>query len=196
MNTRSTNDSNFRYGHFTNSCLEIFDKIPVLEPIESSHVQEVYPSTSLDESSIEFEFETDRSIYLDMRDIHLQIKVGLQKGRLFDDFMKKDEHGKSDMGMPLTDDDLHFLTHVNNLLHPLISNCEVYLNNQQVYNSNGLYGHEALISNELNASTRNNEGILASHVNKFEKEPSDFNKKPFYRSRERTFAEKWNYLLR
>ena len=138
MNTRSTNDSNFRYGHFTNSCSEIFDKIPVLEPIESSHVQEVYPSTSLDESSIEFEFETDRSIYLDMRDIHLQIKVGLQKGRLFDDFMKKDEHGKADMGMSFTDDDLHYLTHVNNLLHSLFSNCEVYLNNQQVYNSNGL----------------------------------------------------------
>ena len=96
MNTRSTNDSNFCYGH---SCLEIFDKIPVLEPIESSHVQEVYPSTSLDESSIEFEFETDRSLYLDKRDIHLQIKVGLQKGRLFDDFMKKDEHGKADMGI-------------------------------------------------------------------------------------------------
>ena len=94
MNTRSTNDSNFRYGHFTNSCLEIFDKIPVLEPIESSHVQEVYPSTSLDESSFEFEFETDRSIYLDMRDIHRQIKVGLQKGRLFDDFMKKTSREK------------------------------------------------------------------------------------------------------
>ena len=53
MNSRSTNDSSFRYGHFTNSCLEIFDKIPVLEPIESSQVQEVYPSTSLDESSID-----------------------------------------------------------------------------------------------------------------------------------------------
>ena len=66
MSTRSTNDSNFRYGHFTNSCLENFEKIPVLEPIESSHVQEVYPSTSLDESSIEFEFETNRSIYLDL----------------------------------------------------------------------------------------------------------------------------------
>ena len=143
MNTRSTNDSNFCYGHLTNSCLEIFDKIPVLEPIESSHVQEVYPSTSLDESTIEFEFETDRSIYLDMRDIHLQIKVGLQKGRLFDDFMKKDEHGKADMGMSFTDDDLHYLTHVNNLLHSLFSNCEVYVNNQQVYNSNGLYGHKA-----------------------------------------------------
>ena len=130
MNTRSTSDSNFRYGHFTNSCLKVFDKIPVLERIESSHVQEVYPSTTLDESSIEFEFETDRSIYLDMRDIHLQIKVGLQKGRLFDDFMKEYEHGKGDMGMSFTDDDLHCLTHVNNLLHSLFSNCEVYLNNQ------------------------------------------------------------------
>ena len=97
--------------------MDIFDKIPVLEPIESSHVQEVYPITSLDESSIEFEFETDRSIYLDMRDIHLQIKVGLQKGRLFDDFMKKEEHGKPDMGMSFTDGDLPYITHVNNILH-------------------------------------------------------------------------------
>ena len=94
----------------------------------------------MDESNIEFEFETDRSIYLDMRDIDLQIKVGLQKGRLiddfmkkdehgksdirrlFDDFMKKDEHGKSDIRMSFTDDDLHYLTLVNNLLQSLFSN--------------------------------------------------------------------------
>ena len=94
-----------------------------------------------------------------MRDIHLQIKVGLQKGRFFDDFMKKDEHGKAKMGMSFTDDDLHYLTNVIYLLHSLFSNCEMYLKNQQVYNSNGLYGHKALISNEFNASTRNNEGI-------------------------------------
>ena len=134
------------------------DKIPVLEPIESSHVQEVYPSTSLDESSIESEFQTSRSTYLDMRDIHLQIKVCLQKGKLFDDFKKKHEHGKADMGMSFRDHNLHYPAHVNNLLHCLFSNCEVHLNNQQVYNSNGLYGHRVLISNEFNASTRNNEG--------------------------------------
>ena len=188
MNTRSTNDSNFRYGHFTKFCLEIFDKIPVLEPIESSHIQEVYPSTSLDESSIEFEFETDRSIYLDMRDIHLQIKVGLQKGRLFYDCMKKQEHGKPDMGMTFTDDDLQYLTHVNNLLHSLFSNCEVYLNNQQVYNSNGLYGHKALISNEFNASTMNNEGILACHGCEFEKNPGNYEKSPFIDNTKSSFT--------
>ena len=114
-----------------------------------------------------------------MRDIHLQIKVGLQKGRLFDDFMKKEEHGKSDMGVSFTDDVLHYLTHANNILLSLFCNCEVYLNNRQVYNSNGLYGHKALISNEFNASTRNNEGILACHGYEFEKEPSDYEKSPF-----------------
>ena len=116
------------------------------------------------ESSLEFEFETVRSIYLDVTDIHLQIKVGLQKGRLFDDFMKKEEHGKLEMGMTFTDDDLQYLTHFNNLLHSFFSNCELYLNNQQVYNSNGLYGHKTLISNEFNASTMGNEGILACQI--------------------------------
>ena len=78
-----------------------------------------------------------------------------------------------------TDDDLHYLTHVNNLLHSLFSNFEEYLNNRQVYNSNGLYEHEVLISKEFNASTKINEGILACHSYEFEKEPSDFEKSTF-----------------
>ena len=32
---------------------------------------------------------TDGNRYLDMRDLYIQIKAGLQKGRLFDEFMKK-----------------------------------------------------------------------------------------------------------
>ena len=100
-----------------------------MEPIESSHDQENYPISSFDESSIEIEFATDRIMYRDLIDIQLQIKVGLKKGRLFDDFMKKNEQRKTDIGMSFTDDDLHYLTHVNNLLHSLFLNCEVYLNN-------------------------------------------------------------------
>ena len=78
--------SQFRYGAFTNSSLEIFDKIPVLETKISSYTQEVFPSTSLDESSIAFEFETDRNLYSDMRDNHLSLKLQVFKGRLFDNF--------------------------------------------------------------------------------------------------------------
>ena len=36
--------------------------------------------------------------------------------------MKKEEHGQPDMGMTSTDNDLQYLTHVNNLLHYLFSN--------------------------------------------------------------------------
>ena len=81
--------------------------------------------------------------------------------------------------MTFTDDYLQNLTHINNLLRSLFSNCEVYLNNQQVYNSNGLYGLKALTSNEFNASTMNNEGILTFHGYQFEKDPSDCVKNPF-----------------
>ena len=84
----SVNQSHFWYGAFRNSSLETFDKVPVLETIMSSYTQGVFPSTSLDESSIEFEIETDRNIYLDMRDTHLGFKLHLFKGRLFDAFKK------------------------------------------------------------------------------------------------------------
>ena len=70
--------SRFWYGAFTISSLEIFDKVLVLETIISSYIQEVFPSTSLDESSIEFEFETDRNLCLDkplLSDTHLSLKL-------------------------------------------------------------------------------------------------------------------------
>ena len=84
----------FWYGAFTNTSLEIFGKVPVLETIMSSYTQEIFPSTSLDESSIEFEFETDRNLYLDMRDTHLSLKLQLFKGRLFDAFKKSKIGGR------------------------------------------------------------------------------------------------------
>ena len=33
------------------------------------------------------------------------------------------------------------VTHVNNILHSIFSNVEMYINNQQTYNSNGFYAH-------------------------------------------------------
>ena len=81
--------SHFWYGAFTNSSLEIFDEVPVVETVISPYTQEVFHSTSLDESSIKFEFETDRNLYLNMRDTHLISKLQLFKGRLFDAFKKK-----------------------------------------------------------------------------------------------------------
>ena len=37
------------------------------------------------------------------------------------------------------------VTYVNKTLHSIFSNVEVYINNQQVYNSSGLYAHKSYI---------------------------------------------------
>ena len=37
-------------------------KVPVDDDVFSSHKQEIYPTTSLDENSLEFEFQTDRNV--------------------------------------------------------------------------------------------------------------------------------------
>ena len=175
----SVNQSHFRHGVFTNSSLEIFDKVPVLETIMSSYTQKVFPSNSLDESSIEFEFETDRNIYLDMRDTHLSLKLQLFKGRLFDAFKKEKAERKAKSEEDSDEEPQTYLTYVNNLLHSLFSNCKVYFNNTMVYNANGLYPHKAQISNEFNSSAVSKKGILACHRYSFEEYPDEFDMHPF-----------------
>ena len=67
--------SHFWYRTFTNYSLENFEKVRVLETVLTSYTQEVFPVNSLDKSSIEFEFETDCNLYLNMRDINLSLKL-------------------------------------------------------------------------------------------------------------------------
>ena len=86
----------------------------------------MFHSTSLDESSIEFEFETDRKLYLDMPDIHLSLKLQLFKGKLFDVSKKKKAEHKAKSEEDSDEELQTYLTDVNNLLHSLFSNCEVY----------------------------------------------------------------------
>ena len=42
-------------------------KVPIVDDVLSSHEQEIYPTFSLDENCIEFEFQTDRNYNLDLR---------------------------------------------------------------------------------------------------------------------------------
>ena len=67
-----------------------------------------------------------------------------------------------------------YLTYINNLLHSVFSNCEVYFNNTMVRNANGLYPHNAQISNKFNSSAVSKKGILACHGFSFEKHPDAF----------------------
>ena len=52
------------------------------------------------------------------------------------------------------------VTYVNNIMHSIFSNVEVYSNNQQIYNPRGLYSHKSYISNNFKASISQNKGVM------------------------------------
>ena len=56
-----TDVNNFRYQPFFTVSGNPGVKIPVVDDVLSFHEREIYPTTSLDENSIEFEFQTDRT---------------------------------------------------------------------------------------------------------------------------------------
>ena len=150
-----TDLNNFRYQPFVTVSGNPGVKVPVVDDVLSSHEQEIYPTTSLDENSIEFEFQTDRNVYVDLRQTYLALKIKLVKGRGFDTYKtteKKKEHKDDAVFTETGDDDVEFIeedegvphiTHVNNILHSIFSNAELYINNHQIYNSNGLYAHKS-----------------------------------------------------
>ena len=115
--------SHFGYGAFTNFSSEIFDIVLVLETLISSHTQKNILSVFVGESSCEFDFETDRKIYLDRSDTHLSLKLELFKGRLSDAFKKEKTEHKAESEEDSDEEPQTYLTYVNKLLHSLFSNC-------------------------------------------------------------------------
>ena len=73
-------------------------KVPVVDDVLSSHEQQIHPTTSLDENSIEFEFQTDRNNYTDLRQTYLSLVLKLVKHRGFDSYKKeaKKEHNEAE----------------------------------------------------------------------------------------------------
>ena len=157
-------------------------KDPTVDDVLSSHEQEIYPTTSLDENCTEFEIQTDRNFYVDLRQSFLALKLKFVKGRGYDTYEskeKKKEHKDESVVFTETDDDdseeeeVARVTYVNNILHSIFSNVEVYINNQQIYSSNGLYAHKSYISNNFKAVISEYKGVLKCEGYDYEQDPED-----------------------
>ena len=82
--------SNFRYQLFVAVSRHLGGKFPVVDHVLSSHEQKIYPTTSLDENCIEFEFQTDRNYYVDLRQTYLVLKLKLVRGRGYETYNTKE----------------------------------------------------------------------------------------------------------
>ena len=178
-------NNNFGYQLFVAVSENLGGKVPIVNDVLSSHEQEIYPTTSLDENCIEFEFQTDRNYYVDLRQSFLALKLKFVKGRGYDTYEskeKKKEHKNESVVFTETGDDdsdkeeeeeVARVTYVNNIMHSIFSNVEVYINNQQIYNSNGLYAHKSYISNNFKAAISEYKGVLHCEGYDYEQDPED-----------------------
>ena len=155
--------SSFRYQRFVAVSKNLGGKVPVVDDVLSSHEQVIYPTTSLDENCIEFEFQMDRNYYVDLRQTYLALKLKLVRGLGYETYNTKEvkkEHKEEAKAEEGEEAPVPLVTHVNNILCSIFSNVKVYINNQQIYNYNGLFAHKSYISNNFKGVISENKGVL------------------------------------
>ena len=159
----------FRYQPFVAVSGNLGWKVPVVDDVLPCHEQEIYSITSLDENCIEFEFQTDWNHYVDLRQTYLALKLKLVRGRGYETYnskeIKKEHEEETKADEEATEEEeqeapVPLVTHVNNILQSIFSNVEVYINNQEIYNSNGLYAHKSYISNNIKGAISEFKGVL------------------------------------
>ena len=75
-------NNNFRYKPFVAvSGNLVVGKVPIVDDVLSSREQKIYCTTSLAENCIDFEFQTDRNSYVELRQSFLTLKLNSVKGR-------------------------------------------------------------------------------------------------------------------
>ena len=92
-------NNKFRYQPFVAVSGNIGGKVPIVDDVLSLHEQEIYPTTSLDENCIEFEFKTDRNFYVDLRQSFLALKLKFVKGRGYDTYESKEKKKSKKMSL-------------------------------------------------------------------------------------------------
>ena len=177
-----TSQNNIRYQPYLAVSGNLGGKVPFVDDVLSSHEQ-IYRTTSLDENSIEFEFQTDRNYYVDLPQSYLALKVKLVKACGYDTHKSKEakkEHKNEEQPTEAAANDeeddsnsVPLLTYVNNIMHSIFANVEMYINNQRICNSNGLYAHKSYISNNFKGAISEYKGVLHCEGYDFEANPDD-----------------------
>ena len=80
----------FRYQPFVAIFGDLGDKVRVVDNDLSSHEQETYPTTSLDENCIEFEFWNDRDYYVDIKRTYLALKLKFVRDCSYESYNTKE----------------------------------------------------------------------------------------------------------
>ena len=89
----------FRYQPFVAKSGNLGEKVPIVDDVLLSHEQDFYPTTSLDENCIEFEFQRDRNWYVYLRRSFLALKLKFVRGRGYDTHESKEKKRSTKMSL-------------------------------------------------------------------------------------------------
>ena len=84
---------------------------------------------------------------------------------------EQEEKAEEDAPVPL-------VAHVNNSFHSIFANAELYIINQQICNSNGLYAHKSSISNDFKGAISEYKGVLQCEGYDYEDFPDEIMEVP------------------
>ena len=175
--------SSFRNQPFVAVSGNLGGKVPLVDDVLSSHEQEIYPTTSVDANW--FEFQMDWNYYVNLRQTYLALKLKLVRGQGYETYNTKKtikehkEETKVEEEETAEEAPVPLVTHVNNIFHSIFSNGEVYINNQQISNSNGLYVRKFYISNIFKGAISEYKGVLHCEGYDYEEFPDENMEAPF-----------------
>ena len=198
--------SNFWYQPFVAISGNLGRKVPVVDDVLSSHEQKIYPVIPFDENFIEFEFQTDRNYYVALRQTYLALKLKLVRSSGYETYnskeVKKEHKEKAKAAEEETLDEdapVPLVTPVNNILHSTFSNVGMYINSQDIYNSNGLYAHKSYFSNKFKGAISDYKVILHCEWYDYEEFPDGIMEaplsEPFLTSRKKMLSRPGGFML-
>ena len=142
-----------------------------------------------------------------MRQSFLALKLNFVEGRGYDTYESKEtkiEHKDESVVFAETGDDeeeqeeIVRVPYVNNIIHSIFSNVEVYINYQQIYSSNGLYAHKSFISNYFKAANSEYKSVLHCEGYDYEQDPEDISNPlpdPFFTRRMKLLSRPDAFML-
>ena len=102
------------------------------------------------------------------------------------------------------DDDVEFveegegvphITHVNKILHSIFSNAELYINNHQIYISNGLYAHKSHIPNNFKSTLTEYKGVLHCEGYDYQEDLENLHEGPLFTRRMKLYSRPDGFIL-
>ena len=119
-----------------------------------------------------------------MRQTYLALKLKLVRGRDYETYntneVKKEhkEEAKAEEEETAEEEPVPLVTRVNNILHSIFSNVEVYITSQQIYNPKEVYVIKSYFSNNFKGAISEYKGILSCEGYDYEKFPDEIMEAP------------------